>query len=88
MKGLVDTVGEAKSGTNGQSSINIYTLPVLCVKQSTDEKLLYYTGSSAWHSVMTWKGGIRVLEEAQEGGDICIIMADSCCSMAETNTTL
>ena len=26
--------------------------------------------------------------EAQEGGDICIIMADSSCCMAETNTTL
>ena len=26
--------------------------------------------------------------EAQEGGDICIIKADSCCCMAETNTTL
>ena len=24
----------------------------------------------------------------QEGGDICILMADSHCSMAETNTTL
>ena len=32
-------------------------------------------------------GGER---EAQEGGGICIyiIMADSCCSTAETNTTL
>ena len=26
--------------------------------------------------------------EAQEGGDICILMADSCCYMVETNTTL
>ena len=25
--GLVDTVGEGDSGTNGESSINIYTLP-------------------------------------------------------------
>ena len=24
----------------------------------------------------------------QEGGGICILMADSCCCMAETNTTL
>ena len=28
--GLVDTVGEEDSGTNGESSIDIYTLP--CVK--------------------------------------------------------
>ena len=26
--------------------------------------------------------------KAQEGGDICIHIADSCCCMAETNTTL
>ena len=25
--GLVDTVGEGESGTNGERSINIYTLP-------------------------------------------------------------
>ena len=27
-------------------------------------------------------------EEAQEGGDICILIADSCCCIAETSTTL
>ena len=26
--------------------------------------------------------------EPQEEGDICILMADSCCCTAETNTTL
>ena len=26
--------------------------------------------------------------EVQEGGDVHILMADSCCCMAETNTTL
>ena len=26
--------------------------------------------------------------EVQEGGDMCISMVDSCCCMAETNTTL
>ena len=26
--------------------------------------------------------------QAQEGGNVCILMADSCCCMAETNTTL
>ena len=30
-------------------------------------------------------GGDR---EGQEGGDICIPMANSCCYMAETNTVL
>ena len=27
-------------------------------------------------------------KEVQEGGDMCILTADSCCCMAETNTTL
>jgi len=49
--GLVDPVGEGESGTNGESSIDIYTLS--CIKQISDEKLLYNTGSPAWHSVMT-----------------------------------
>ena len=49
--GLVDPVGEGESGTNGESSIDIYTLP--CVKQISDEMLLYNTGSPAWHSGMT-----------------------------------
>ena len=31
-----------------------------------------------------WWGG----REAQEGEDICILWADLCCGMAETNTTL
>ena len=33
-----------------------------------------------------WDG--RRAREAQEGGDICILVADSHCWMAETNTTL
>ena len=31
------------------------------------------------------EGGKR---EVQEGGDICVRVADSCCCMAETNTTM
>ena len=58
-----------------------------CVKQTASGKLPYNTGSSAWCSVMTWgeMGGGR---EAQEGGDICIHMADSSCCAAEINTIL
>ena len=32
--------------------------------------------------------GVGGWKEVQEGGDICILMADSCCCRAETNTTL
>ena len=39
----MDPVEEGESGANGESSIDMYTLP--CVKQIADEKLL--------HSLMT-----------------------------------
>ena len=39
---------EGGSGTNGESSINMYTLS--CVKEIAGEKLLYNT---AWYSVLT-----------------------------------
>ena len=42
---LVDRVGEGESGTNGESSIDIYILS--CVKQIAAEKLLYNTVNSA-----------------------------------------
>ena len=71
---LVDTVGEGKSGKSGASSINIYTLP--CVNQRAGEKLLYNTGSPDWRSVMAQRGGMGGGTKTQEGGDICIIMAD------------
>ena len=32
--------------------------------------------------------GMEVGKEAQEGGDICILIADSHCCMTETRTTL
>ena len=33
-------------------------------------------------------GGLEGQRKVQEGGDICILMADSCCCMAETNIIL
>ena len=41
--GFMDTVGEGKSGTNREGSINMYTLS--CLKWIAGEKLLYNTGS-------------------------------------------
>ena len=52
--GLVDTVGEGKSETNGEISINIYTLSG--IRWIAGEKLLCSTRSPVWPSVMTWKG--------------------------------
>ena len=36
---------------------------------------------------MTWRAGMGE-GEAREGGDICLVVADSRCCMVETNTTL
>ena len=47
----MDTAREGESGTNEENSIDIYTQS--CVKYIAAEKLLYYTGSRGWHSVMT-----------------------------------
>ena len=47
----MDAAGEGKSGTKGESSIDICTLPR--VKQRAGEKLVCNTGSPAQRSVMT-----------------------------------
>ena len=43
---LMDTAQGGKSGTNGDSRMDIYILP--CVKQIAGEKVLDNTGSPAW----------------------------------------
>ena len=70
----MDTVGEGKSGTNGESSIYIYTLS--SVRWIAGEKVQYSTGSPVWCSVMIWRDGMG---EGREGGYGCIIMTDLCC---------
>ena len=84
---FVDTAGEGESGTNGESSIDIYTLS--CVKYTASDKLLHKTGSPPaddlwWPGERAWGGGRG--REAQEGRDTC--MVDSHCYSAEANTTL
>ena len=49
--------------------------------------LLYDAGSSNECPITTWGVGWGQ-KEVQEGGDICIPIADSCWCMAKTNTTL
>ena len=66
---------ERGSGMNQDNGIDIYTLR--CVKQITNENLLYSTGNSTQCSVVN-KEGIYV--------DICIYIVDSLCYTAETNT--
>ena len=59
-----------------------------CVKWIARGELLCSTGNSAWCSVMTQRGGMRGGREALQGADLHILIADSCCCMAETNTIL
>ena len=49
----------------------------------TNGELLHKTGGSVQRSVMIWRGQRRC-GEAQEGGDICIHIADPFCCIAET----
>ena len=54
--------------------INMYTLSGVRW-MIAGEKLLCSTGNPVWHSVMTWREGMR----GREGETICIIMADLPC---------
>ena len=64
------------------------TLTLLCVKQLVGSCCIAQgtqLGALWWPREMGWEDGRR---EAQQGGDICILMADSHYCIAETNTTL
>ena len=71
---------EGEGGLGGK--IDMYTRA--CVKQMARGKLLHRAGSSAWCSVMPWRGGVGG-REAQEGGDSCLHAAGSHCCTAETS---
>ena len=80
---LMGTVGEGEGGTNWESSIDIDIPPR--VKQIASEKLLYNTGRRAWPRRVRWGRGGSFRRERTY---INIIMIDSGCCTAETNTTL
>ena len=85
---LVDTLEEGEGGINWESSIEKHTLSH--AKQIASEIVLYDAGNSnlvLWDNLEEWDGmgGER---EVQEGGNICIFLADSCWHMAETKTIL
>ena len=82
---------------SGQSlgATQLLCLPTLvggsiCVsKKELSGKLLHSTGSSAQlcEDLEGWDGGWGG-REAQEGQDMCILMAGLSCCTAKTNTTL
>ena len=49
-------------------------------------KWLYNMGRPTWLSMRIQSSWIEEGTEAQEGGNLCIMMADSCCT-ADTNIT-
>ena len=72
-----------EGGTDHESSTETYTLPN--VKQKAGGKMLHNPGSSAQCSVTP--RGVECMgsgRDVQEGGDVCMLIADSCCCMAET----
>ena len=46
----MDTKGEGGGGMNWEIGIDIYTLLTLCIKQITNENLLYNAGNSTQRS--------------------------------------
>ena len=61
--------GEGESGTNGESSINVYTLSG--VRWIAGEKSLCDMGNPVWHSVMNWSNGMAG-GEGGSGGTGCV----------------
>ena len=85
---LVDTVEEGEGGMNWERSIETFPLP--CIKQIANGKLLYDPGSSdpvLCDNLEGWMGW-EVGEEAAEGGDIPVPLADSWRCMVEANIIL
>ena len=62
--GLMGIVGEGESGTNGESSTNIYTLSHV---RWMSGKLLCTKGSPVWCSAMIWRDGMG-RGEGDKGG--------------------
>ena len=76
----MDTVGEGESGMDGESSINIDVLSG--GRWTAGENV----AQGAQPGALWWPAGMGWVEDTEAGkrGDVCIIMADLHCCMAET----
>ena len=45
--------GKSMGGRNWETGVDMYTLLIICIKQITNENLLYSTGNSTQCSVVT-----------------------------------
>ena len=78
----MDTVGERKSGPMEKvASMDTQTLSG--DHGTAGEPVRCSAGGPAGCSARTWRDGMG----GGEGGAVCIIMADLCCCISETNTT-
>ena len=68
----MDAAGKGEGGASGESSME--TCTSLCVKETASGNLLHDTGSSTPCSGTTQRDG----REVQEGGAVCIPVADLC----------
>ena len=84
----MDTVGEGENGMKWEIRIDMYTLP--CVKQKASGNLLknHRELSSVFCDDLEKCNGQVGGREVQEGGDICIQIADIIGCTLETNTPL
>ena len=73
------TKGEWEGGINWETGTDINTL--LNRKQITNKNMLYSIGNSVQYSAMTYLG-----TESKKRVDTCILITDSLCYRAETNT--
>ena len=81
----METEGRGEGESNGGNSADIDALP--CVKQMA-EAAPEHKGLSLVlrDDLEVWEEGCG--RQAQQGVDICILVAASCCCTIETNTTL
>ena len=78
-------LGQGEDGINWESSIDTHPLP--CLKHIAGGELLPSTGSAAWRSVMTCRGGMGQGGRLSSG-DTCMHTGDSLCGAGETNATM
>ena len=82
----MDTAGEGEGGVNSREALDIYI--TICKTDGQWEAMHNIGNSTYGHSVTTWRGGMAGGREAEEGGDVCVIMTGLHYHIAGTNTTL
>ena len=72
-----------KGGGNWEIGIDINTLLILCIKQTTNENLLYSTGNYIQYLIINYNG-----KESKKYRYTYVCITESLCCTPETNTIL